>query len=141
MQLRINVKQAGKKHPLITDKIIEIADIGHTPTVHELLNAIVAQQVQEYNEKPLEQHLLPFLDKGTIEDNAATGKVGFGSIYNEKKAVLADAQEAASQAFEDGMFVLFADEQEHNKLGDIVSLTDNTILTFVRLTFLAGSYW
>jgi hypothetical protein len=141
MQLKISVKQPGKKHLLIDKKIIEIDDIGNTPTVYELINAVVKQQVQEYNDKPAEKNLLSFLNRETIERDAENGKVGFGSIYNENKAVVAEAQQTAVQAFEDGIFVLFADDQEYTKSGAIIHLTEDSILTFVRLTFLAGSYW
>lgn len=131
MKLKISVKQAGKKHPLIDSKVIEITDIGFTPTVNDLINAVVAQQVHEYNNKTAENNLLPFLSEG---------KIGFGSIYNENKAVPADAQQTAVQAFEDGMFVLFVDDEEYTKTTAIVPLTNDSIVTFIRLTFLAGGF-
>ena len=141
MRLKVSVKQPGKKHPLIDNKFIEIAHIGFHPTVYTLITAVVAQQVIAYNNKPTEKSLLPFLDKETIERDAENGKVGFGSIYNENKAVVADAQQVAVQAFEDGIFSLFVDDQEYRELHTIINLTEDSTLTFIRLTFLAGSYW
>lgn len=141
MRITVRVKQAGRKHALIENKTIEIDEIGKNPTLEVLLNAVVKQQVEVYNNKNPEENLLPFLSKEEIEQTAETGKVGFGSIYNEAKADLAKAQETALQAFEDGMFAVFADENEIQKLNSVVQLTDSTVITFIRLTFLAGGYW
>src|SRR6185295_14359734 len=97
------------------------------------------QQVEEFNDKPFEKNLLPFLSKDEIQDQAESGKVGFGSVYNEKKADLAEAQSTALQAFEDGMFSVFAGDVEIRNLNDEVILDESTVITFIRLTFLAGS--
>lgn len=141
MQITISVKQPGRKHALIDRQLLEIAAIADHPFLRELLLAVVEQQVAAYNNKPLEQHLLPFLTGTQTESLAATGKVGFGSIYNENKADLQKAQDTALQAFEDGLFAVFADEEEIKKLDDKISLNNHTVITFVRLTFLAGSIW
>lgn len=141
MKIVIRAKQAGRKHALIENKSLEINDIGTSPTLENLIKAIVKQQVEAYNNKSIEENLLPFLSKDEIEQNAESGKVGFGSIYNENKADLAKAQETALQAFEDGMFAVFADDEELQKLDDIVQLDDSTVIMFIRLTFLAGGYW
>jgi hypothetical protein len=141
MKIIIKAKQAGRKHALIENRIIEIDDIGNNPTLSDLLKAIVKQQVEEYNSKTPEKNLLPFLSKDEISNQAQSGKIGFGSIYNENKADLEKAQETALQAFEDGMFAVFADEKELQKLDESICCTNETLFTFVRLTFLAGSYW
>jgi hypothetical protein len=141
MQIIIKAKQAGRKHALIENRAIEIENIDNNPTLAELLKAVVKQQVEEYNSKTAEKTLLPFLSKDEISNQIETGKVGFGTIYSENKADLEKAQETALQAFEDGMFAVFADENEVQKLDETVGFTDETVFTFIRLTFLAGSYW
>lgn len=141
MQITVKAKRAGRKHALIENKVIEIDEIGVTPTLSEFLKAIVKQQVAEYNSKTSEKNLLPFLSKEEISNQAESGKVGFGTIYNENKANLTEARETALQAFEDGMFAVFADDDEIQKLDDVIHLNETTIITFIRLTFLAGSYW
>lgn len=141
MQLTVSAKQLGRKHALIDKKQIEIDDLGPSPTVQRLIEAVVEQQVREYNNKPLEKSLLPFMDQETIDDAVSTGKVGFGSIYNEAKANPDAAKRIALQAYTDGLFALFADEREFTDSKEIISLNLTTIITFIRLTFLAGSYW
>ena len=141
MKITVKAKQMGRKHALLENKIIEIEDIGHSPLLEDLLKAVVKQQVEEFNDKPFEKNLLPFLSKDEIQNQAESGKVGFGSVYNEKKADLAGARETALQAFEDGMFSVFADDVEIRNLKDEVIISESTVITFIRLTFLAGSYW
>lgn len=121
MKLKISVKQPGNKHPLIDSKVIEIADIGLHPTVYELITAVVAQQVNEYNNREAGTNLLPFLSK------------------EKNRVVPADAQQTAIQAFEDGIFVLFVDDEEYTQTTAIVNLTSDSIITFIRLTFLSGN--
>lgn len=141
MKITVKVKQAGRKHALLENLQIEIEDIGKKPFLKDLLNAVVQNQVEEYNKKATEENLLPFLSKSEISNQSESGKVGFGSIYNENKADVKQAQETALQAFEDGLFSVFADENEIRKLDEIVELNNSTVITFIRLTFLAGSYW
>jgi hypothetical protein len=130
MQLTIRGKQLGSKRPLIENQVIEIEDIGTQPTAGQLISAVVVQQVREFNGKPNVFLLL-----------SEEGKIGFGSIYNTAKADPQKAIKTALQAFEDGLFVLFADEQEYTKPSAVIQINENTIITFIRLTFLAGSYW
>lgn len=141
MKIIVKVKQAGRKHALIENKSIEIDEIGTNPSLEVLLKAVVKQQVEGFNNKSVEENLLPFLSKDEIKQNAEGGKVGFGSIYNENKVDLTKAQETALQAFEDGMFAVFSNDDEIQKLNEVVKLNDETVITFIRLTFLAGGYW
>ena len=141
MYLTVSAKHLGQKRPLISNKIIEINDIGPNPTVQCLIEAVVDQQVREYNSKPLERSLLSFMDQETIDDAARTGKVGFGTIYNESKADPVAAKQTALRAFLDGLFVLFADDREFTDINEIITIHPTTVITFIRLTFLAGGYW
>lgn len=141
MDVIINVKQLGRKHAILANKTIEIEDVGVNPSLEKLILAIVEQQVTAYRQRPQDSQLLPVLSKENIDDQAATGKVGFGINYNDRAPDLAKAQENALQAFKDGLFAVFAGEQEIKSLDETVALTPATALTFIRLTFLAGSFW
>ena len=141
MKIIVKVKQAGRKHALIENREIEIDEIGKSPSLSNFIKAIVKQQVEEFNAKPFEKNLLPFLSKDEISQKTSGGKVGFGSIYNEQKADLEKAQETALLAFEDGIFSVFAGDEEIQRLDEKIQIEDTTVFTFIRLTFLAGSYW
>ncbi|HXO77160.1 MAG TPA: hypothetical protein VN824_18030, partial [Puia sp.] len=81
------------------------------------------------------------LDQQSIDAGAGEGKVGFGSIYNENKADPAKACQIAILAFQDGLFAVFANDVEFTKTDQQVPLEKDTIITFIRLTFLAGGFW
>jgi hypothetical protein len=138
MQIFVKMKQAGRRRLVLEKQALQIADIGAEPTLQELIIAIVTQQVEAYNAKELERPMVDFLTQTQIEDAAAVGKVGFGSIYHDKKANLPKAIQNAIEAHIDGLFVVAANDKVVKELSDVVVLDKNTVLTFVKLTLLAG---
>ncbi|MEY8759456.1 hypothetical protein [Chryseobacterium tongliaoense] len=144
MEIKVTVKQLGKKHPILSEQKLEIAYHDNTITLENLLQLIVRQQVEafntqsfeleyeDYTKTPLENYLNILTD---------TGKAGFGSIYNQKKADLQKAENNAIQAFEDGMFAVFYHDERLENLSESINLSLEHSFTFIRLTFLAGSYW
>lgn len=144
MEIKVTVKQLGRKHPVLSEQKIEIAYEDSIITLENLLMLIVQQQVEEFNAKSFE---LEDEDAAKIPtDNylnilTDTGKVGFGSIYNLKKADVQKAQENAVQAFEDGMFAVFYNDEQLESLTQSIDLNLQYPFTFIRLAFLAGSYW
>ena len=144
MNITVSVKQLGKKHPVLQEKGIEIATLKTVLSLSELLQLVVEQQVNQFAASSFEvddedkihlptDNYLPLLTE--------TGKVGFGAIYNHNKPDLVKAQETAIQAFEDGMYAVFYGDDPLEQLSQEVDLSENKTLTFIRLTFLAGSYW
>jgi hypothetical protein len=144
MDLIISVKQLGKKHPILHENRIELAIKTPFVTTRELIELVVDYQVQLFNTSSFEwdeedkthlpkENYLPILTD--------TGKIGFGAIYNHNKVNATVAQENAVLAFEDGLYAVFYGDDQLETLSDEVNLSDNKTITFIRLTFLAGSYW
>lgn len=141
MKLLVRIKQVGRKKPLLQEKSLEIGDVGLSPTLGELIAAVVAQQVESYNSKVAEENILPFLTEPEIDASSTAGKMGFGSIYNFNSADLVNAVENARQSFEDGIFAVFIGDEQIDRLDQKANLDDSTVVTFIRLTFLSGSIW
>ncbi|SFC94110.1 hypothetical protein [Flavobacterium phragmitis] len=144
MNISISVKQLGKKHPILQEKSIALDIENPVITTQKLIESIVEYQVQLFHASSFEfededkihlpkENYLPILTD--------TGKVGFGALYNHNKVDLAKAQENAIVAFEDGMYAVFYGEDQLETLSEEIDLSKNKALTFIRLTFLAGSYW
>lgn len=144
MNLTISVKQLGKKHPLLQEQTVVLDTDTALITVRTLITLVVQQQIDQFNTASFEvedvdqyhfpkDHYLPILTD--------TGKIGFGALYNHNKPDVLKAQETALQAFEDGMYVIFYGEEELTTLEQEVNLNDSKTATFIRLTFLVGSYW
>jgi hypothetical protein len=138
MQIYIKIKQAGKRRLLLDNQAITIEDIGENPTLHDLIQAVVTQQVNAYNAKTLEKPLVDFLTETQIQHAAENGKIGFGTIYNEGKADLAQAHQNAIFAYIDGLFAVGIDGKIIEKLQENISIKENSVVLFVKLTLLMG---
>lgn len=94
MDIKVTVKQLGRKHPVLSEQKIEIDYEDSVISLENLLKLVVHQQVVEFNAQSFELEDEDYTKIPT--DNylnilTDTGKVGFGSIYNLKKA---DVQKA-----------------------------------------------
>ena len=112
MQIRFSVKQLTKKRPFINAQPLEIAgEYGTHYDLKEFLTAIVTQQVGVFNQKIddniNQKNLFTFFEETELTQEAETGKIRFGAIYNDKKADLDKAIETVLLAFYDGLIVIF----------------------------------
>ena len=67
--------------------------------------------------------------------------MGFGRIYSDKKADPDKAAETALQGFEDGLYRVVLNDMEATDMDKPLDIKENDVLTFIRLTFLAGRLW
>ena len=147
MLLRVSVKQAGKKKPVIAEREIELEC---PQTLRQLLESIVTQEVAAYNAKtaenaagwsPQDSLIFKALTENEMEDLANTGKIGFGARYNAKQQNLEEAIDNALQSFEDGLYRVFINDEEVRQPDEPLSLQEGARLAFFRLTMLAGRLW
>ncbi len=106
-------------------------------TVRQLILALTELGVRDYNARREEERILTWLTKEQIEGKAAEGKISFGMRGGED----ASAEQAAAnalQCFEDGIYRIFAGEDEMKKLDESIPWSDDLVFTFIRLTMLAG---
>jgi hypothetical protein len=139
MKVYVSVKQAGKRKDYITKK--ELALKGVPSNLRELITEIVRINVTEYNNKPVEPLIMKYLSPHEIESQAKTGKIGFGQRRSNTQADVRDAVETAILAFEDGIYRVFIGETEVSSLDEPFAVNEGDVLTFIRLTMLAGRMW
>ena len=106
-------------------------------TVRGLVTYLTRLGVKEYNGRKDEGQVLSFLTKEEIEDQAERGKISFG-LRGGKDASEEDAVENAIQCFEDGIYRVFAGEEELTGLEDAVPWKEDLVFTLIRLTMLSG---
>ncbi len=139
MRILVKIKNPAKRKPLMD---LEVELPVSVSSLRELLTEMVRWQVAEYNAKKLETPLQFFLSEDELKQQAeTTGKIGFGARYNERNADLESAVEVAIQAFEDGLFRVFAGTDELTALDAHLSLEDGTEIMIIKLTMLAGRMW
>ena len=139
MQIRINVKGASRRKAAIVQQLREYPD--GPMTVEEFLAETVRQNVREYNERKDEGEILRLFNMETLEDKAESGKVAYGAPMDDRKADEGKAVANALQCFDDGMVALFADGVRYSDRSEKMDLKDQSEVTFIRLTFLAGRMW
>lgn len=144
MNISISVRQLGKKHPILQEKSISLDTSAPVVTVRTFIELIVKHQVALFHSNSFEwedQDTIHLPKENYLPILTDTGKVGFGAVYNHNKVDVAKAQENAIVAFEDGLYALFQGDDQLESLGEEIDLSQNKSITFIRLTFLAGSYW
>jgi hypothetical protein len=138
MQIQLKVKQAGKRKWILDNCPIDIEVKGTVLTLEELISQIVLLQVNDYNDKILEKHIVDFLTTDQIEAKAHIGKVGFGAIYNEGKADAKVAVKNALHAFIDGLYAVAINKKAISDLKEEIALKENDEMIFIKLTLLKG---
>jgi hypothetical protein len=139
MLLYVTVKNLGKRKPVLERRELILPE---TPgNLQELITAIVAVQVQELADKQGRGELMRYLTRDELRDRRTSGKIGFGSVYNDKLPELDQAVEAALLAFEDGLYKVFLREEACALLHEPLHLLEGDELVFIRFTMLAGSLW
>lgn len=139
MRIYVQIKSAGKRRPLLDHVPYEIPE--QIEDVRSLISEIVKIEVEKYNRKEKEEQILSFLTDEEIEAKSETGKVGFGSIYSDKKADLKKAIENTCQCYQDGIVRIFQNEEELDNLDTSIRIQEGDTFTFVKLVFLAGRMW
>lgn len=108
-------------------------------TAKELLISLTRLGVREYNERKDDGQILGWLTREQIREKASEGKVSFGLRGGND----ADPEKSAAntlQCFEDGIFRVFAGDEELTGLEQRIpwDKEEHLIFTFIRLTMLSG---
>jgi hypothetical protein len=135
MLLYVTVKNPGKRKPVLERRELILQE---TPgNLQELITGIVSSQVQVLADKQGRGELIPYLTRDEIRDRRSSGKIGFGTVYNDRLPELDQAVEAALLAFEDGLYKVFLREEACNRLHAPLLLNEGDELVFIRFTMLA----
>ena len=139
MKILINVKGASGKRPGISQIAFEYPE--GPMRVRDFLEETVRLCVKRFNEKREAGEVLRLFSREALEDMAASGKVSYKDPLSDQKADGEKAAAAALQAFEDGLVALFADGTRYEEAEALLPLREESQVTFIRLTFLAGRMW
>lgn len=140
MKIKVNKKSVSGKKNSIRQVVYEYPKCPET--VRELLEETVKLCVADYNSRrEAGTDILQVFSRTEPEDRAAAGKIAFGVNYGEKAAAEKEAVETALQCFEDGIVAVFVDGVRLEKPEEPLTIGENSEVTFVRLTMLAGRVW
>ena len=137
MKIIINVKGLSRKKVIHQE---EVELINKISTTKDLITELVKINVEKFNKKIDDKDILSIITNENIAKAARIGKIG-DEVHGDKKANLEKALDTAYLAFEDGLYCIFINDEQSEKLDDSLNLKDGDILTFIRLTMLAGRMW
>jgi signal transduction histidine kinase len=134
--LTISGKVLGKSQNLFTTWQMSLP--SQTLTLQELLTQIVQSEIQAFQTRQSQQRLTKVLGLVEIEAGVARGKITSGGSELDQAVDEQQAIDNALQAFQDGFYLVFVDDQQQEDLADLVDLNANSELLFLRLTPLVG---
>ena len=137
MKIIINVKGLSRKKVIYQE---EVELKNKISTTKDLITELVKINVEKFNKKIDEKDILSIMTNENIAKAARIGKIG-DEVHGDKKANLEKALDTAYLAFEDGLYCIFINDEQSEKLDDSLNLKDGDIITFIRLTMLAGRMW
>lgn len=137
MKIIINVKGLSRKKVIYQE---EVELKNKISTTKDLITELVKINVEKFNKKIDEKDILSIMTNENIAKTARIGKIG-DEVHGDKKANLEKALDTAYLAFEDGLYCIFINDEQTEKLDDSLNLKDGDILTLIRLTMLAGRMW
>jgi hypothetical protein len=140
--LAISGRAIGAKKPLFADWSIplppEFLGSGGV-TLRDLIGRVVRAEVQAFRLRQEERQTFRALTARQIDAGVQRGKIqAGGSEVLPQDVDETEAAAIACQAFEDGLYLVVIDGEDHRDLDRQVHLLPDSRVTFVRLTFLAG---
>lgn len=139
MNVFVNLKQLGKRRNIIDKQQYSLE--SKPTTVEQLIENFVTVCVKDFNDRTDNKKVVAYLSKEEISNHAEVGKISFNVDHRGDKQELDKAIENALQSYEDGLYRIFIDDNEVGKLHDEIEINENSTLTFIRLTMLAGRMW
>jgi hypothetical protein len=110
---------------------------GEFRTAGELLAAVVAHEVEAFGKRKDAGSLLRVMTERELREGVEAGRVALGDQETDaRRPDLERAVATAKQAFLDGLFFLFWNERQVEKLDEEIAGPGE--LLFVRLTALVG---
>ena len=137
--LTITGKQAGLRKPLFPTWQLPTNEALPNPiTLRDLITFIVHSEVEEFRERQEARRLTHVMSAAQIAQGIERGKVDAGGRDLQQDVNPSDAIETALQAFADGLYFVFVDEQQIEQLDTLVHLQSQTHILFMRLVAMAG---
>lgn len=133
MKVYIQVKKLTENNSTTQKLPLELNDSFYT--IKDLIREIVTIQINKYKSNE-EFDLLKSLE--TYQTNEKLGRFRFFKRFEKSNVVIDLEINKALQAFEDEIVALFIDDIQYHQLQDSITLKEGSVLTFIRLTFLAG---
>jgi hypothetical protein len=140
--ITVEAKVVGRRKPVLTGWSIPfppvVEDSAAPILLCELISCIVLEEVDAFRKRQEERRLVQVLSPEQIQLGVDKGKVDMGGRDIDQDVNPQAAVATALQAFEDGLYFVFVDGEQHLELDRPVRLSPDSQVTFIRLVPLAG---
>lgn len=141
--LNIEGHQLGIKKPLVPARQIDLpgdwfGQGGAAVTLRQLISRIVSEEVEGFHERQADRQLFRVLSAEQIEEGKEKGRIDPAAKAYRQEVQTERAVRTALQAFEDGLYFVFIDDDQKESLDETVLLAADSTLKFIRLVALAG---
>lgn len=138
--ITISGKVMGKTRPTFTDWQLPLSVHCLAPnfTLKDLLSQVALAEVAADSARQQQRQLLHVLSPEQINLGLVQGKVDLGGSDPLPEVDPQAALAVALQAFTDGLYCVFIDDEQIETLDSPVSLAPNSQLLFLRLVALVG---
>ena len=139
MQIYVTLKHMGNIRKQVNPHPFLLGSKPHT--FRELIEESVKSCIAAYRERAHNaENPLPLTDE-QWDEMREIGKFAFGVHYNENGIDENKAVATAIDAVKDGLVRVFIGTEELIDLDEKIDLSEDNVLTFVRLTMLSGRMW
>lgn len=138
----VSTRMLGKRKPLLADFSVDTPaelDSGGEVRLRDVIEHVVRNEVTSVRDRQQARRFDRVIASAKIDENAARGKIDPAGKILPALPSADDAVSTALLAFEDGMYLVIVDEIERRDLDEPVRLSEDSRVTFIRLTFLAGA--
>ncbi len=112
---------------------------GDDLRLRDVIEHVVCHEVCEFERRQQHRRFDRVLSESKIANDAARGKVDPAAKHYSQQVDTDSAVANALQGFEDGLYLVIIDNVERRSLDEIVHMTSDSRLVFLRLAFLAGA--
>ena len=129
----------GQRRPLVPPWELPLETGTEQLPLRDFITRVVRSEVAAFQDRQERRRFVQALTASEIEQAAAAGKVDMGGREAETEPVDPDqAVTTALQAFTDGLYYVFVDDEQQEDLDRPVTLNPGSKVTFLRLVALAG---
>ena len=140
--ITIEGKVLGQRRPLFADWSLPLPpdweEGGERLTLRDFLSRIVREEVGAFRERQEARRFVQTLTQADIQRGIMKGKVDMVGRDEVQEVDTEQAVANALLAFEDGLYYVFIDEVQQEKLEQEVTLRLDSKVTFLRLVALVG---
>lgn len=135
--MRIEAKIAGARRALFEPTELEWP-ISRSLTLGDLLTVVVKEEVADFRQRQADNRLIRVLTEEQLAEGVLSGRISSGGSELDQEVDESTAVETALEAFADGFYFVFVDDEQITDLDATVTVNPTSRLLFVRLVPLAG---